>query len=197
MQNNQQSLFEPDDEEKSGVYTFDLETQKTFQEVGGRGNHGELKLSAAVLRNEETGEFLTYRESEVNDLIDQLFSAEKVIGYNLLDFDYPVLEPYTPLSFDEINTLDMLVDIERDLNRRVKLDDVAGATIGATKSADGLRAVRWYKEGEVDRVIEYCREDVRITSEVYRYGKEHGHVLVPRHEGTIEVSVDWNGESDE
>jgi len=190
--NGQQSLFQPDEEDGDTVLTFDLETQKTFHEVGGDRNAADLKLSVGVVRDEDTGAYEVYTEDEAGDLVDRLFSAGRVVGYNLVEFDYRVLRPYTPLDFDRINTLDMLHTIEEKLNRRVKLDDVARATVDATKSADGLQAVRWYKQGKIDRISDYCQEDVRITSEVYRFGKEHGYVCIPRHDDVRNVDVDWD-----
>jgi DEAD/DEAH box helicase domain-containing protein len=189
--NGQQSLFQPDSSEEDEVLSFDLETQKTFHEVGGHQNTEELKLSVGVIRNEETDEFEVFREDEAEELADRLYSAKLVIGYNVIDFDYRVLKPYTPLDFAEVDTLDMMKSIEEVLNQRIRLDDVASATVDASKSADGLQAVRWYKEGKIDQIADYCREDVRITSKVYRFGKEHGYVRIPRHEGVQDVSVDW------
>ncbi len=189
--NGQQSLFQPDEQGGDAVLSFDLETQKTFHEVKGERDPANLKLSVGVIRDEETGDFEIFTEDEVEQLIDRLFSSRLVVGYNLIEFDYGVLKPYTPLDFDEIETLDMLRTIEEQLNRRVKLDDVARATVDAKKSADGLQAVRWYKQGKIDRIADYCREDVRITSEVFRFGKEHGYVCIPRHDDVKHVEVDW------
>lgn len=188
---SQQSLFAPSDDQKTGMVSFDLETQRTFHELEGKRDPSKLKMSVGVIRHEDTDEFDVFREDDVDELIDLLFSAETVIGYNLKSFDYGVLEPYTPLSFSEVSTLDMMTEIEKELDRRIKLDDVARATLGSTKSADGLQAVRWFREGKMDRIIDYCREDVRITSEVYRFGRDHGHIKVPRHDESLRVQVDW------
>ncbi len=187
----QQSLFQPDSSDENETLTFDLETQKTFHEVGGHQNTEDLKLSVGVIRNEESDEFEVFGEEEAEELAERLYSAELVIGYNVVDFDYRVLRPYTPLDFEEVKTLDMMKSIEKELNQRIRLDDVASATVDASKSADGLQAVRWYKQGKTDQIADYCREDVRITSRVYRFGKEHGYVRIPRHEGVQEVPVDW------
>lgn len=187
----QQSLFSPGTDEKSGEYSFDLETKKTFHELEGQRDASELGVSVGVLREESTGDFNVFREDEVNALIDKLFTAEKVIGFNLLGFDYKVLEPYTPMDFGDIPTVDMMKDLQDSLDKRVKLDDVAEATLDVGKSADGVQAVTWYKRGEIDRIIEYCKQDVKITSEVFRYGTEHGHVKIPSMDQTREIPVEW------
>lgn len=188
---SQRSLFGPDKSDKEGAYSFDLETKKTFHEVGGSQNARDLGVSVAVLRNEETDEYSVYQEEDVNQLIDTLFSAEKVIGFNLLGFDYQVLAPYTPMDFSEVKTVDMMKDLEDALGKRMKLDDVADATLDASKSADGLQAVTWYKQGEIDKIIKYCKKDVEITSEVYRFGKDHGYVQIPAMDQVKDVQVDW------
>ena len=160
----------------SNLVFFDLETQRTFQEVGGRHNISRLGLSAAVLYSTADGEYHVYTEENVADLIAALKAADLVVGFNLLTFDYEVLRAYTDYPLRTLPTVDMLDYIYRRLGFRVSLDNLAATTLGVTKSADGLQAVRWWRQGKLDKIIEYCKQDVKVTKELYEFGKERGYV---------------------
>jgi DEAD/DEAH box helicase domain-containing protein len=155
---------------------FDVETQRTFDEVGGRHNIRRLGLSAAVTYSTADGCFRHYEEETVGDLIAALKAADRVVGFNVLRFDYEVLRAYTDDPLDQIPTVDMLDHIYRRLKFRVSLDNLAGATLGRAKSADGLQAVRWYREGRIQEVLAYCQQDVEVTRLLYEYGQQHKHV---------------------
>jgi DEAD/DEAH box helicase domain-containing protein len=155
---------------------FDVETQRTFDEVGGRANIHKLGLSAAVIYSTADGRFHRYTEADVAELIADLKAADLVVGFNVLRFDYEVLRAYTNDRLDGLPTVDMLDHIYKQLGFRVSLDNLAGATLGAAKSADGLQAVRWYKEGRIQEILDYCQQDVEVTRKLYEYGRDRKHV---------------------
>lgn len=153
---------------------FDLETQRLAHEVGGWAHVERLGLAAAVLLEVESGAVARYTEPQAAQLIERLGTAGRVVGYNLLRFDYPVLNPYglgPHLASLEARTTDMLADLHRTLGFFLPLDNVAAATLGAPKSADGLAAVRWYRQGQIERVLDYCEEDVRLTWRLWEHGR--------------------------
>jgi DEAD/DEAH box helicase domain-containing protein len=158
------------------VVFFDLETQRSFDEVGGRHNIRKLGLSAAVTYSTADGAFHRYTEADVADLIADLQAGELVVGFNVLNFDYEVLRAYTDDPLDDIPTVDMLDHIHKRLGFRVSLDKLAASTLGTSKSADGLQAVRWYKQGRMQEILDYCQQDVEVTRQLYEYGKRHKHV---------------------
>jgi len=171
---------------------FDLETQKSFQEVGGRENIKLLRVSVAVTFSTVTNEFKSYTEKEVNALIADLKSAERVIGFNLLGFDYQVLKAYTTERVNDFPTVDMLADIYNALGFRVSLDSLANATLNANKVGDGLDAIRWYREGKLDELIAYCREDVALTKKLYEFGRDNGFLNFSDKFGRKnKVMLDW------
>ena len=176
----------------SKVVVFDVETQKSFAEVGGRDRLKDLKISVAVAQTLPEGTFRTYFEKDLPTLVEDLFAADLVVGFNIRRFDYPVLSAYTERDLTRLHTLDLLEEVERVLGFRLKLDSIAEATLGAHKSADGLAAIRWFKEGKLDEIAKYCQEDVRITAAIYRYGKLNGKVLYPDRAGGVkECKVSW------
>jgi len=194
--NGQLSLFEDDSVRDAptgrSVLVFDLETQRSFQDVGGRDQMHRLGMSVGVVYSFADDEFHAFREERVDDLIALLRGAELVVGFNLLGFDYKVLEGYRQLRWDSIPTLDIMVDLHQRLGFRPKLDSVVQATLGAAKSADGLQALAWFREGRFDLIEEYCIDDVRLTRDLYIYGKRNRHVLVSRSSGNPDpVPIDW------
>ena len=153
---------------------FDLETQKEFAEVGGRGRNHLLRVSVAVAYSYPENKFFVFEEKTVHKLGELLQEADVVVGYNIVDFDYQVLQPYFNYTLDSLPTLDLLVQIERVLGHRISLDAVASATLDAGKSASGLDAIKFWRLGQMDKLKEYCINDVKITRLVYEYALEHG-----------------------
>ena len=158
------------------IVFFDVETQRTFDEVGGRHNIRKLGLSAAVTYSTAGGTFRHYTEDTVDDLIAELKAADLVVGFNVLSFDYEVLRAYSNERLDRLPTVDMLDHIYKRLGFRVSLDSLAASTLGTAKSADGLQAVRWYKQGRIKEILDYCQQDVEVTRRLYEYGKQYKHV---------------------
>jgi len=158
------------------IVYFDLESQKLFHEVGGR-DPSRLLLACGVTWSTARNDFAVYWEKEAPALVAELKAADRVIGFNVIGFDYEVLRPYARNeNFRTFRTTDMLVDIYRTLNFRLSLDSIARATLGTPKTADGVQSVEWFKNGELDKVAEYCKSDVDITRRVYEFGRDHGFV---------------------
>lgn len=171
---------------------FDLESQKLFNEVGGR-DASRLLLACGVTWSTERNDFAVYWEKDAAALVAELKAADRVIGFNILHFDYEVLKPYAPnVNFRSIRSLDMLQDIQRILNFRLSLDSIARATLGTTKTADGLQSVQWFREGELQKVADYCKSDVDITRRVHEFGREHGFVYYYSKLGSkLKIPVNW------
>ncbi len=152
-----------------------------------------MGLALGVIQDVRTGEARCYREGDVQALIIALLSADLVVGFNLKRFDYSVLEAYAaPGTFRRVPTVDMLECIHEALGFRIKLADLGRATLGYTKSADGLQSLAWYKEGRLDLIEEYCRRDVQVTAELFRYGRENGYLLYSDHQGRpMRVPACW------
>ena len=174
------------------VVVFDLETQRSFDEVGGRSQLHRLGVSVGVAYCYDRDEFLVFEEETIGSLIELLLGADLVVGYNIRGFDYEVLRAYTDHNLGSLPTFDLMYDLEHRLGFRPKLESVASATLGVGKSADGLKALEWWRHGEVDKIIEYCRDDVRVTRDLYDFGKRNRWVLVERFGGKPRrVEVDW------
>jgi DEAD/DEAH box helicase domain-containing protein len=174
------------------IVYFDLESQKLFQDVGGR-DASRLLLACGVTWSTARNDFAVYWEKDVPALIAELKAADKVVGFNIIGFDYEVLKPYARNeNFRTFRTTDMLQNIYRTLGFRLSLDSIAKATLGATKTASGLQSVEWFRNGELDKVAEYCKSDVDITRRVYEFGRENGFVHYYSKLGSkLKVAVNW------
>lgn len=155
---------------------FDLETQRLAEDVGGWAHIERMGLACAVTYSTATGGFRRYLEADAQALVSELQSASLVVGFNLRRFDYAVLQPYTQVALRSLPTLDMLEHLYRRLGFRVSLDSLAAATLGRQKTADGVQAVEWYRRGMLERLLEYCEQDVQVTRDLYEYGRRHGQV---------------------
>jgi DEAD/DEAH box helicase domain-containing protein len=176
----------------NNVY-FDLETQNLFQDVGGRQNITQLKVACAVTWSTERRDFAVYWEKDVPALIQELKTATRVIGFNLREFDYHVLQPYDPQTrFASLPTLDMLFELRKTLGFALSLDTIASATLGVGKTADGIQSVEWFRNGELDKVAEYCKADVDVTRRVHEFGRDNGHIFYKSKLGSkLKTVVNW------
>lgn len=176
---------------KNIVY-FDLETQKSADEVGGWDRVRDLRLSIGVTYSTTRGTYAIYTEDKVDDLIRELQRADLVVGFNVLRFDYEVLHGYTVFDLTQLPTLDMLVVVAEQLKHRLSLDSIANATFGLEKTSEGLQAIRWFREGRLYEIAEYCCYDVKLTRLVHEYGAANRQLFYRNRFGArLTVPVGW------
>ncbi|MGC8603248.1 MAG: ribonuclease H-like domain-containing protein [Desulfomonilaceae bacterium] len=169
---------------------FDLETQKSADEVGGWSNIAKLGLSLAVTHSEKDG-YKTFLEHQVDTLVDYLKSADAIVGFNHVEFDYEVLTAYTNENLRALENIDMFLDLYGKTGIRISLDHLAKVSLGRKKSADGLMAIQWYKEGRLDLIEDYCRQDVALTRALYYRGCDKGCVVFMNRGQRVNVEVNW------
>lgn len=171
---------------------LDIETRRSAQEVGGWGNARKMGVSCAVLYDSRSDAFRSYSQDELQQLLDDLGGMDVIVGFNIKRFDYAVLKGASGLSFSGLPTVDMLEVVYNRLGYRLSLNSLAKATLGIEKTADGLQALKWWSEGQLDKIIEYCTNDVRVTRDLYLYGREHGHLLFSnKYKQIVRVPVEW------
>lgn len=176
---------------KNIVY-FDLETQRSADEVGGWDKIGKMGMSVGVTYSKGRGSYTIYGEKQVDDLIRELQRADLVVGFNNLRFDYEVLHGYTTLDLRQLPTLDMLVELQNRLQHRLSLDSIATATFGVEKTAEGMQAIQWFKEGKLMEIAEYCCYDVKLTRLVHEYGARNHQLHYHNRFGKkLSVPVSW------
>jgi hypothetical protein len=174
------------------IVYFDLETQKSADEVGGWDKISAMRMSIGVTYNTAAGSYKIYGEKQVDDLITELQRADLVVGFNNLRFDYEVLHGYTALDLRQLPTLDMLVELQNRLQHRLSLDSIATATFGVEKTAEGLQAIEWYRQGKMLDIAEYCCYDVKLTKLVHEFGVNYKQLHYHNRFGKkLTVPVGW------
>jgi DEAD/DEAH box helicase domain-containing protein len=171
---------------------FDIETRNTFDEVGSP-NPADLDISCVCIWDSKTDEYTSYELDELDKLWPILEASDCLVGYNSLHFDLPLLNKYYLGDLSKIKQIDLMKEIQEVIGRRIKLDDVASATMGTKKSADGLQAVLWWKQGKIEEIIKYCIQDVKVTKDVYDHAIEHGFVYYPNQGKKEEIPLDTSG----
>jgi len=171
---------------------LDLETKKTFDQVGGHHNSHQLGVSVCGVYSYELNQYRAFREEEFGDLLKWLTKAELIIGFNSKSFDFTVLQPYFPQTrLGSLPHLDILEEVYRALGFRLKLDSLAQETLGRGKSGDGLDAIRYYQAGDWNSLIKYCLDDVKITRDLYEYGAAHGNLWFSDGGRRTSIPVRW------
>lgn len=153
--------------------TFDIETRNIFQDVGSTDSTA-LDISVVCIHDSLTNEYTSYLQEDFPKLWPILEQADMLITFNGDHFDIPLLNKYYSGDLTKIKSLDLLVEVKKSLGRRIKLDTIAEATLGIKKSGHGLDAVTWWKEGQIDKIIKYCIDDVKITKDIYDYAIKNG-----------------------
>ena len=184
------------------ILYFDLETKYSADEVGGWGNIEDMGMSIGVIWDAADDKFHVYIEHQIQEMVDHFYRADQIVGFNHVGFDYRVVagvrhadsharsQLHTELA--GLKNFDMLLELKKLLGHRLKLESIARPTLGAGKSADGLQALKWYKEGKLDKIIEYCKVDVEVTRDVHRYAIENGKLHYDSRSGIKTVKLNWD-----
>jgi len=171
---------------------LDLETQLSAAEVGGWHRADRMKVSCGVLYDSREDRYFEYMEEQLPEMFEHLRVLDLVIGFNIKRFDYKVLSGYTDFDFRRLPTLDILEEVHNHLGYRLSLDHLSRVTLQAEKSADGLQALRWWKQQRLRELLDYCRKDVKLTLELYLFGRARGYLLFKNKAGNrVRVPVNF------
>jgi DEAD/DEAH box helicase domain-containing protein len=178
----------------SAFVVLDVETRYSAAEVGGWQRADRMGVSVVVLYDSRTRSFSPFRQEEIPRLVEILSAAPLIVGFNIRRFDYAVLAPHAPgFSFLSLPTLDLLTEVYGQLSYRISLDNLATATLNSAKSADGLMALKWWKEQRLAEIEEYCRKDVELTRDLYLFGRDNGYLLFTNKAGQkVRVRAAWS-----
>lgn len=168
---------------------FDLETLNLFEDVEPQwkamswserdANQRRLcpKLGMAVGGVGIAGRIELFEEDEVELLVRTLAAAHRIVGHNVLAFDYPVLSKYvTQERLDRLasKTVDTLKLLHEATGVRIGLDDLAKLNLGKGKTDDPKMVPTLWRRGEKERVRSYLNGDVQLTGQIYEYGIDKG-----------------------
>ncbi len=183
----------PEEKKDPRILFFDLETQKTAQDVGGWQNAHLMRVSVAVLYDSLENRFSVYDEENIDALLAYLEKGDLIVGFNIKRFDYRVLQAYAGKALKALPTFDILEDVFNRLGFRLALNHLATETLDRGKTADGLQAVAWFEGGEIEKLVDYCREDVIITRDLFEYGLKNAYLVFREKQENrrVRLPVDW------
>lgn len=168
---------------------LDLETKFSFQEVN--NNIALLGVSCVGIYDYSNGQFTAFLEHELDKLFPLLEHASLIIGFNINRFDMRVLSAYYLGDLFALPRLDLLQSVKQKLGRRISLNELAKTTLGRKKSGHGLLALEYYQQGNFEKLKRYCLDDVRITRDLYEYGKKYRKVYFRGRRGREQVEINW------
>jgi len=158
---------------------LDVETKKTFEEVGGFFPD-RLGISFVGVCVREglagKGEMKGFFEADLPKLFPLMEQADVIIGFNVDGFDMQTFVPYYSGNVTRIPTLDLMLRIKDSVGHRIGLDAVAKETLGTGKTGDGLDAIKYFQTKQFDKLRDYCLQDVTVTRDIYDYGLKKGQV---------------------
>ncbi|OHA87251.1 MAG: hypothetical protein A3A96_02160 [Candidatus Zambryskibacteria bacterium RIFCSPLOWO2_01_FULL_39_39] len=168
---------------------FDIETSNIFQEVGSN-DPVDLSISVIGIYEYEGDRYSTFLVEEFGKLWPIIENADMLITFNGDHFDIPLLNKYYSGDLFKIKSLDLLKEMQKVAGRRMKLDQIAEGTLGINKSGHGLDAIKWWRDGEVEKVKKYCLDDVRITKDLYEYALKNNKLIFKEGPNLNEVKLD-------
>lgn len=171
------------------VLTFDLETRQNPGEIGWKNFTG-MGISYACAHLEGPDEYRLYGEANIMDLVRDMGRADLIVGFNILEFDLPLLSAtvervYKPIPPDYWNqitakTYDILADIREALGTKFakgwKLDQVAESNLTCRKNGDGALAPGLWKDGKHVELCSYVLQDVYVERSLWEHVLAHGFV---------------------
>ncbi len=155
---------------------FDIETKNIFADVGS-DKAVDLDISVLSLYDSETNKYYSFQQDEFEKMWPFFENAEMLITFNGNHFDIPLLQKYTKINLSAIYHIDVFEQVYNSIGKRIGLDSIASNTLGTSKSANGLQAVAWWNSGEIDKIIKYCEQDVKVTKDVYEYALKNGELF--------------------
>lgn len=167
------------------VLTFDIETKYLADEVGGWNNSHKMGVACLVVRDSRDLNYHVFSPDDVPDtkpliqvieLFDNALDEGRIInGYNILNFDFTVLEHELGLKNLKHKYESIIVDpmqhIYEQLGFRVSLQDLVSLNFNDSKLMDAKNAPIEWRKGNYQKVIDYCKKDVELEYKLYLKGK--------------------------
>ena len=177
------------------VLVIDIETKNTFFDVGGQDNISKLEMSLTVAYSYNQDKYLSFWEKDLSELNRLMKEAGLVVGFSINRFDLPVLDKYFDFNTKALRRVDLLEEIELSAGKRIGLDLLASTNLGTGKTHSGLDAIKFWNEGNLKELEEYCRNDVKVTKDLYDLALKQGYLMMPERgsDNLLKVSLDFSG----
>ena len=170
---------------------IDIETQNTMDFTKSFKITDLLISYVGVI--DEDGNKYDFWEEDIEKLANMLKETDWIVGYNSISFDLPVIANYVGNWVNDLPQIDLMVAVYKKIGFRPKLDNLTQATLGYGKNGVGSDAPMLYQAGELQRLRDYCMQDVQITKDLYEFGVKNGFVKYWDKSGfTKKTDIDWS-----
>jgi DEAD/DEAH box helicase domain-containing protein len=174
---------------------FDIETRNIFEDVG-KNDPTLLDISIVGVYDSLSDSYSSYAQEEFPSMWPIFEGADVLIGFNSEYFDTPLLNKYYSGDLTKIKSIDIMASVKAALGRRLSLNNIAQATLGLKKSADGLQAYQWWKEGKIQEIRDYCLQDVKVTKDLYEHILKEKKIRYNDGQKILELPLDTTGWED-
>lgn len=155
----------------TNIMYLDAETQRWSTEVKGEfDNIPDFKLSLLCTYDTINKKYRTWMQHTIPELQTLICKMDLIIGFNIIGFDYVLLQQYFSISLENLPTFDILQEVQDAYNGRLSLNNLCKYTLDLQKLGDGAKAVQWWKECELELLEKYCRRDVEATKKLFEHG---------------------------
>jgi len=182
---------------------FDTETKNFFTDVEG---YDPAKLGVSITSlywrrldenlKEVDGKMESFWEKDFPEMFRLFEKADRIIGFNSINFDVPALSPYLPGHWPKLKHFDILAQIKNVAGKRMSLNSLAKATLGIAKNDKGENAIKYWLAGDprsLAKLQKYCEMDVTITRDIYDHVLKNGFLkYIDFWNETREVKLDFS-----
>tara|TARA_R100000700_G_C3136863_1_gene119994 strand:+ start:306 stop:899 length:594 start_codon:yes stop_codon:yes gene_type:complete len=195
------------------VMAIDLETKNMSHEIGGFGNTHMFMVSTVSTWNGNNGcvyldePLDTFTKSNVEvkplsqlkyDLDDHFQKGGLLLGHNIQAFDLPILRDSMDIYcinkyLKEKQFIDTSKELVKEHSERFQLKNLVKCSLEDNKLMESADAPKLWKQGEYDKVVEYCLKDTQLVYDLWKYGQENGFVKAfsVEKEKHLDLEVNW------
>jgi len=86
----------------------------------------------------------------------------------------------------------MLDDVQHALGYRLSFRHLVLETLGIERPDDSIDTLQWYRQGDMERLLQMCRRDIDLLRDLARYGCRTGSLQYRDRSGTCKtLPVSW------
>lgn len=195
------------------VLALDIETKNMSNEIGGfvnthmfqvstvttwDGNIAKIYVDEPLEEISKSNHIIKSLRELKYDLDEHFQKGGSLLGHNILAFDMAVLKNAMDIYcinkyISENRYIDTSKELVKGHGERFRLNNLVHHTLNESKLMDSADAPKLWKQGEYDRVVEYCLKDTQLVYDLWKYGQENGLVKAfsIEKEEYVELEVDW------
>ena len=175
------------------VLILNLQTKKSFDDVGGKKAIEKMGVSVAGLYDYSTDKLTLHEEENINSLIEELLSSSLIVGINLKRFSYRVLSAFSENDFNKFASLDILEYLKKKLSFKPTYEGLFNGTLGIKKILRNETYIpRLFKQGKIDEIRAYCEDNIYDLKKLYDFGRKKSHIFYSDNSGQRwKISVNW------